>query len=78
MKLSSKNRLILVILTGLCAAIWTVRTVLDIIAKEYQAEGSGFLMQVIWNLLWFVIFANHLILYRKLKAEEAGSGEENL
>ena len=78
MKLSSKNRLILVILTGLCAAAYTVRTVLDIIAKEYQAEGSGFLMQVIWNLLWFVIFANHLILYRKLKAEEAGSGEENL
>lgn len=78
MKLSSKNRLILVILTGLCAAAYTVRTVLDIIGKEYQAEGSGFLMQVIWNLLWFVIFANHLILYRKLKAEEAGSGEENL
>ena len=78
MKLSSKNRLALVILTGLCAAIWTVRTVLDIIAKEYQAEGSGFTLQVIWNLLWFVIFANQLILYRKLKAEEAGSGEENL
>ena len=78
MKLSSKNRLILVILTGLCAATWTVRTVLDIIAKEYQAEGSGFTLQVIWNLLWFVIFANQLILYRKLKDEETGSGEENL
>lgn len=78
MKLSSKNRLALVILTGLCAAIWTVRTILDIIGKEYQAEGSGFTLQVIWNLLWFVIFANQLILYRKLKAEEAGSGEENL
>ena len=78
MKLSSKNRLILVILTGLCAATYTVRTVLDIIAKEYQAEGSGFTLQVIWNLLWFVIFANQLILYRKLKDEETGSGEENL
>lgn len=78
MRLSSKNRLILVILTGLCAATYTVRTVLDIIAKEYQAEGSDFLMQVIWNLLWFVIFASQLILYRKLKAEEAGSGEDNL
>jgi hypothetical protein len=77
MKLSSKNRLILVILTGLCAAIWTVRTVLDIIAKEYQAEGSGFTLQVIWNLLWFVIFANQLILYRKLKDEETGSGEDS-
>lgn len=78
MKLSPKSRLALVILTGLCAAAYTVRTVLDIIAKEYQAEGSGFLMQVIWNLLWFVIFANQLILYRKLKDEETGSGEENL
>ena len=78
MKLSSKNRLILVILTGLCAATYTVRTVLDIIAREYQAEGSGFTLQVIWNLLWFVIFANQLILYRKLKDEETGSGEENL
>ncbi|SCX18328.1 hypothetical protein SAMN02910339_02558 [Lachnospiraceae bacterium YSD2013] len=78
MKLSSKNRLILVILTGLCAAAYTVRTVLDIIAKEYQAEGSDFLMQVIWNLLWFVIFANQLILYRKLKAEEAQGDEKNL
>ncbi len=78
MQLSSKNRLALVILTGLCAAIWTVRTVLDIIAKEYQAEGPDFLMQVIWNLLWFVIFANQLILYRKLKAEEAQGDEENL
>lgn len=77
MKLSSKNRLILVILTGLCAATYTVKTVLDIIAKEYQAEGSGFLMQVIWNLLWFVIFANQLILYRKLKDEETGSGEDS-
>ena len=76
MKLSSKNRLILVILTGLCAAVWTVRTILDIIAKEYQAEGPDFLMQVIWNLLWFVIFADHLFLYRKLKAEEAqGDGD---
>ena len=78
MKLSSKNRLILVILTGLCAATYTVKTVLDIIAKEYQAEGSGFLMQVIWNLLWFIIFANQLILYRKLKAEEAQGDEKNL
>ena len=78
MKLSSKNRLALVILTGLCAAIWTVRSILDIIGKEYQTEGSGFTLQVIWNLLWFVIFANQLILYRKLKAEEAGSDEENL
>ncbi|MBO4616860.1 MAG: hypothetical protein J5717_05880 [Lachnospiraceae bacterium] len=77
MKLSSKNRLALVILTGLCAAIWTVRTVLDIIAKEYQAEGSGFTLQVIWNLLWFIIFANQLILYRKLKKEETQDREEN-
>ena len=77
MQLSSKNRLALVILTGLCAAIWTVRTVLDIIAKEYQAEGSGFTLQVICNLLWFIIFANQLILYRKLKKEETQDREEN-
>jgi len=78
MKLSSKNRLALVILTGLCAAIWTVRTVLDIIAKEYQAEGSGFTLQVICNLLWFIIFANQLLLYRKLKKEETESDEASL
>lgn len=77
MQLSSKNRLALVILTGLCAAVWTVRTILDIIGKEYQAEGSGFTLQVIWNLLWFIIFTNQLILYRKLKKEETQDSEEN-
>lgn len=69
MQMTQSRRLTLTILAGLCAIIWTVGTVLDVIGKTYIESKSDFIFQASLNLVWIVIFIGWLIKYLKARKE---------
>lgn len=65
-----KQKLILTILSGLCAVLWVVNIVIDAVNKEYEREGSNFTFNAVLTGFWIVIFVAHVIQYRKLSQNE--------
>ncbi|MCR4805404.1 MAG: hypothetical protein K5981_07080 [Clostridia bacterium] len=46
----------LVILYGICAAIWTLRAVLSVIGREYERSMIFFVLNMICSVIWVVLF----------------------
>ena len=58
-----------VILYGLCAVIWTIRGMLDIVFKTYSDSGFWFVMNILCAVLWIAAFIVSLKRYRSNKDE---------
>ncbi len=65
-----KQKLVLTILSGLCALLWLVNIVIDAFNKEYLEQRSNFIFNAVMTGFWIVIFVLHVIQYRKLSQGE--------
>ncbi len=59
-----------VVLDGLCAVLWTARTIIGIATKEYQENTVFFILNAACAVLWIAAFISWLIIYRKTKDKE--------
>ena len=58
-----KSKLSVVILYGLCAAIWTILAILAAVHKAYEYSQSFFVLTILCALVWFAAFVRWLIKY---------------
>ena len=58
-----------VILYGICAVLWTVRDILEIVFKTYNDSGFWFVMNILCAVLWIAAFIVNLKRYRSNKDE---------
>lgn len=65
-----KQKLVLTILSGLCALLWLVNIAIDAFNKEYLEQRSNFIFNAVMTGFWIVIFVLHVIQYRKLSQGE--------
>ena len=65
-----KQKLILTILSGLCALLWVVNIVIDAVNKKYLEKGSNFIFNAVMTGFWIVIFIAHVVQYRKMQRSE--------
>ena len=56
-----------VILYGMCAVLWTVRAILEIVFKTYNDSGFWFVLNILCAVLWINVFLVHLKRYRTNK-----------
>lgn len=59
-----KTSLFAVVLYGICAVIWTVRAVVEIIYKTYQDSMLMFILSMLCAVVWVVAFLASLMKYR--------------
>ncbi len=59
-----------VVLDGLCAVLWTVRSIMGIATKEYQENTVFFVLNAICAVLWTLAFIRWLMVYRDTKDDE--------
>ncbi len=59
-----------VILFGVCAVIWTVRAIFDVIYQTYNISVFTFVLNLICALLWIAAFIRWLKRYRAQQADE--------
>ena len=64
-----KTSLLAVILYGLCAVIWTVRVVLEVVYQTYTYSIPWFILNVFCAIIWTVGFVLNLKRYRAQKEE---------
>lgn len=62
-----KTSIVVVILYGMCAVIWTVKSFIDIYYKTYTDNGFVFAMDVLCSILWIISF---VILLRRYIANK--------
>lgn len=65
-----KQKLILTILSGLCAVLWLVNIAIDAFNKKYLEQRSNFIFNAVMTGFWIVIFVLHVIQYRKMSQGE--------
>ncbi len=65
-----KQKLILTILSGLCALLWMVNIAIDAFNKEYLEKSSNFIFNAVMTGFWIVIFIAHVVQYRKMMKDE--------
>lgn len=65
-----KQKLILTILSGLCALLWMVNIAIDAFNKEYLEQRSHFTFNAVMTGFWIVIFVAHIMQYRKMLKDE--------
>ena len=58
-----------VVVFGLCAVVWSVRVLLDIIYKTYNDSAVLFVLNALVALLWIGAFAVQLRKYRSARDE---------
>lgn len=59
-----------VVLDGLCAVLWTARTIIGIATKEYQENTVFFILNAACAVLWIAAFIRWLMVYRDTRDEE--------
>ena len=59
-----------VILSGMCAVIWTIRVILDIVNHTVYVPGFGFVLNVLSAVLWIACFVVNLKRYLSNKEEQ--------
>ena len=64
-----KPSLLAVILYGICAVIWTVRAIVEIVMKTYNDSVFLFILSIFCALIWICSFFACLISYRSNKDE---------
>lgn len=52
------------ILAGICAVIWTVRAILEIIFQTYRSSVFWFVLNLLCAVLWIVSFLVNFKRYR--------------
>ncbi len=62
-----KTKLFTVILYGLCAVVWTLRVILDIVYKQYDSAFAFFILRVLTAFIWIAAFVRWLLKYRSEK-----------
>ena len=65
-----KVRLAAVILYGVSAILWVIRSVLDFVTKAYDDALVLFILNIICALVWTAGFFIHLHRYRSDKKEQ--------
>lgn len=68
-KTKHKTTKAVVILFGLCAVLWSIRAVLEVIHKTYADSVFWFCLNVFCAILWIVCFFVNLKRYRSEKDE---------
>ena len=53
-----------VVLFGACAAIWTIRAILEVAFQTYRDSVFWFVMNILCAVIWIVAFAVNLKWYR--------------
>lgn len=53
-----------VILYGLCAVVWTLRSIVAVIYKEYEISAFPFVLSILCTAIWIAAFIKWLIAYR--------------
>lgn len=61
---TKKTSFIVVALYGLCAVIWTVKSILDIYYKTYLNNGFVFALDVHCSIVWIIAFVILIIRYK--------------
>lgn len=59
-----------VVLDGLCAVLWTVRSIMGIATKEYQENTVFFILNAACAVLWIAAFIRWLMVYRDTEDEK--------
>ena len=62
-------RRLAVILFGVCAVIWTIRAVLEVVYQTYNDSVFGFVLNVLCAVIWIAAFVINLKRYRSNKDE---------
>lgn len=65
-----KVSVVTVVLYGLCAMMWTVRAILEIVYRTYQDSAFWFGMNVLCGVIWAAAFIKTFRRYRAQKAEK--------
>ena len=58
-----------VILYALCAVIWTIRAILEVVYETYDYSIFLFVLNILCAILWIVAFIVNLKRYRSNKDE---------
>ena len=61
--------LLVVILYGICAVIWTVRAIVEIVYQTYQDSVLMFVLSMLCALMWLGAFLASLKKYRANQEE---------
>lgn len=64
-----KSSRLTVILLGVCAVIWTIRAILEVVYQTYNDFVFRFILNVLCAVIWIVAFAVNLKRYRSNKEE---------
>ncbi len=56
-----------VILVGMCAVIWIIRAIFDVVYRTYNDSVLGFVLIVLCAVIWIVAFVVNLKRYRSDK-----------
>ena len=59
-----------VILYGMCAVIWTIRVILDVVNHTVYVPGFSFVLNVLCAVLWIACFVVNLKRYLSNKEEQ--------
>ena len=62
-----KPSLLVVILYGMCAVIWTVKVIVDIVYKTYNYSVFVFVLGILCALMWIYGFFTLMKRYRSNK-----------
>ncbi len=64
-----KTSLFTVILFALCAAIWTIRAILEVVYQTYNDSVFWFALNILCSVLWIAAFIVNLKRYRSNKED---------
>lgn len=64
-----KPNLLTVMLVALCAIIWSIRAVLEVILQTYNDSIFWFVLNVLCAVIWVIAFFINLKRYRSSKEE---------
>ncbi len=65
-----KSSRLTVILFGICAVIWTIRAILDVVYRTYSDTVFWFILNILCAIIWIAAFVINLKRYRSNKGEQ--------
>lgn len=66
-----KTNRVAVILYGVCAALWTIRVILDIVNRTYSYSVFSFILSILCAVIWIIAFVVMLKRYLSDKEEHS-------
>lgn len=65
-----KGDIISLVCSGICAILWTIRVIMDLVSQAYLNSGFTFFLHLLCGVLWTIYFVVSLKRYYSAKKEQ--------